>query len=90
MKIIDIQGKQSLGQLLSDYKQLEKNSFFELLLQSFKEDRENYLNQLGTGINLSESELRAFQGAIGYMGMISKRPEDMVKLIQAKLKGDNR
>ena len=85
MKIVDIQSKQSLGQLLSDYKQLEKNSFYELLLESYKEDRENYLNQIGTGINLTESELRAFQGAIGYMGMLSKRPEDLVELIQAKL-----
>ena len=85
MKIIENQSEQSLGRLLNDYKQLEKNSFYELLLESYKEDRENYLNQIGTGINLSESELRAFQGAIGYMGLVSKRPETLVKLIESKL-----
>lgn len=72
-------------QLVADWKKLSENSFWHYFMNKIESNRLDNLEHLGSGLSLTESELRNSQGKNKGFKEVQSLPDRLIKAIQEEL-----
>ena len=78
-----------LEKLLSDYKALEKNTFWSYFWNEVAKTRYAVMEALGTGTSMEESKMREKQGIVLALRDLALLPSRLAEAIQKQIEGNS-